>query len=110
MKEIIALIRPEKAEDTKKALEAIGLGAFTGRRVMGKGKMPIDVKDGEGQVIMKSYLLPKRLLVIEAADEDVERIITIITLVNSTGEKGDGRIFVVPVESSYSIHSGEKVV
>ena len=50
MKEIIALIRPEKAEDTKKALEAIGLGAFTGRRVMGKGKMPIDISDGDGKI------------------------------------------------------------
>ena len=109
MKEIIALIRPEKTEDTKKALEAIGLGAFTGRRVMGKGKKPIDLKDESGNVIMKSYLLPKRLLVLEAEDEDVDRIVTIITLVNSTGEKGDGRIFVVPVESSYSIHSGEKI-
>ena len=110
MKEIIALIRPEKAEDTKKALEAIGLGAFTGRRVMGKGKKPIDIKDGSGHVIMKSFLLPKRMLVIEAEDEDVERIVTIITLVNSTGAAGDGRIFVVPVESSYSIHTGEKVL
>lgn len=109
MKEIIALIRPEKAEDTKKALEAIGLGAFTGRRVMGKGKMPIDISDGDGNVIMKSFLLSKRLLIIEAADEDVDRVVTIITLVNSTGAKGDGRIFVVPVESSYSIHSGERV-
>lgn len=109
MKEIIALIRPEKTEDTKKALEAIGLGAFTGRRVMGKGKMPIDISDGDGNVIMKSYLLPKRMLVIEAEDNDVDRVVTIITLVNSTGTKGDGRIFVVPVESSYSIHSGERI-
>lgn len=109
MKEIIALIRPEKAEDTKKALEAIGLGAFTGRRVLGKGKKPIDLKDSEGHFIMKSYLLPKRMFVIEAEDKDVDRIVTIITLVNSTGEKGDGRIFVIPVEKSYSIHSGEEV-
>ncbi len=109
MKEIIALIRPSKVEDTKKALEAIGLPGMTGRRVMGKGKKPVELSDDEGNLLMKSYMMPKRKIIIEVDDNDVDKVVTIITLVNSTGAQGDGRIFVLPVLSSYEIRTGKKI-
>lgn len=110
MKEIIAIIRPAKVDDTKKALEATGIPAMTSKRVMGKGKLPVNINSSDGTFIMQSGLMAKRLIIIEAKDEDVDKIITIITIVNSTGTYGDGRIFVLPVESSRKIHTGERVM
>lgn len=106
MKEIIALIRPSKVDDTKKALEAIGLPGMTNRRVLGKGKEPIDISGSDGQIIMKSYMMPKRELILEVKDEDVDKVVSIITMVNNTGSKGDGKIFVLPVLSTYKISAG----
>lgn len=109
MKEIIAFIRMSKIENVKKALEAAGFIAMTGKRVMGKGKKSMDIVDSEGNVIMQSHMMPKRMIIIETEDENVDTIVTIITLVSRTGAQGDGRIFVVPVLNSYRISTGEKV-
>jgi nitrogen regulatory protein PII 2 len=109
MKEIIALIRSSKVENTKKALEAIGLPGMTSRKVMGKGKAPIDILDDDGQIIMKSHMMPKRKIIIEVEDKDVERVVTIITIVNSTDTQGDGKIFVLPVLGSYQISTGARI-
>ena len=107
MKEIIAIIRTSKVEDTKMALEATGFFAMTSKRVMGKGKKSIDISDSNGHFIMQSQMMAKRLIIIEANDEDVDKIVTIITLVNSSGAQGDGRIFVIPVLNSYQISIGK---
>ena len=49
MKEIIAIIRPSMVEDTKKALEAVGLPAFTGRKVVGRGKAAVNITQSTSQ-------------------------------------------------------------
>lgn len=108
MKEIIALIRPSKIEDTKKALEAIGNPQFTGRKVVGRGKVAVNITQGD-IILSKSDMVPKRMFIIAAEDKDVEKIVNTIMYVNNTGAPGDGKIFVLPISSSYRIRTGEKV-
>lgn len=108
MKEIIALIRPSKIEDTKKALEAIGTPEFTGRKVIGRGKVAVNITQGD-IVLSKSDMVPKRMFIIAVEDKDVEKVVNTIMYVNTTGMPGDGKIFVLPIASSYKIRTGEKV-
>lgn len=108
MKEITALIRPSKVDDTKQALAAVGLPAFTGRKVFGRGKKAVDVFEN-GKVVSKSDIVPKRMFIIAVGDDDVKKAVDIIMLVNRTGQPGDGRIFVTPIDESYRISTGEKL-
>ena len=108
MKEITALIRPSKVQDTKNALVAIGVPAFTGRKVFGRGKKNASMYEGK-EVIARSNIVPNRMFIIAVDDKDVQKVIDTIILVNQTGHRGDGRIFVVPVCETYRISSGEKL-
>ncbi|MDD3137946.1 MAG: P-II family nitrogen regulator [Lachnospiraceae bacterium] len=107
MKEIIALIRPTKVDDTKKALEAIELPAFTGRSVRGRGKAALNITNGI--LVVKTEMVTKRMMIIEAEDKYVNKIVQVIINVNSTGMPGDGRVFVVPVLSTYKVSEGMPV-
>ena len=102
MKEIIALIRPNKVDATKKALEALELPAFTGRSVRGRGK-------AADMLIAKTEMVQKRMLIIAAQDKNVDKIVKAIMMVNNTGMPGDGKIFVLPIASSYRVREGKAV-
>jgi len=120
LKEIIAIIRPNKVSKTAKALEAVGFPALTVMKCFGRGKqrgyldvnLPdvIDMKkiveEGEKQGLYMKYI-PKRLLSIVVNDEDVPLVVGIIMKVNRTGNIGDGKIFVLPVEDAIRIRTGE---
>lgn len=105
MKEIIALIRPSKVDDTKKALEAIGLPAFTGRSVMGRGKASVNITTGN-ILIAKTDMVSKRMMIIAMEDKYIDKIIREIINVNRTGMPGDGKIFVLPICSTYRVSEG----
>lgn len=102
MKEILAIIRPNKVTKTKKALLEGGFPAFTCRKVYGRGKKPINIGNIEDKSKM-TMLLPKRAFTIMIKDEDEEAVVNIIMNVNSDGNPGDGRIFVIPLIESYKI-------
>lgn len=106
MKEIIAVIRPSKIEDTKKALEAIGIPAFTGRKVVGRGRAAVNITQ-DNITMVKTGMVPKRMFIIEVKDEDVDKVVETILLVNSTKMPGDGKIFVLPVTDAYRISTGK---
>ena len=108
MKEITALIRPSKVTDTKNALAAIGIPAFTGRKVFGRGKKNASMYEGN-EVVARSNIVPNRMFIIAVEDDDVQKVIDTLILVNQTGHRGDGMIFVLPVCESYRISSGEKL-
>lgn len=106
MKKIEAIIRPEKFQALRDKLSEIGIGGLTVTEVAGTGKQ----KGQTGVFRGTTYeikLLPKIKveMVIEASqlDETVEAI----TSVCSTGNIGDGKIFVYPVEDSIRIRTGE---
>ncbi|MCL2260780.1 MAG: P-II family nitrogen regulator [Fibromonadales bacterium] len=99
-----AIVRPEKAGSVMSELAAAGFPAVTKLDVYGRGKQKgITVGDVHYDEI------PKEMLVIVCNDEDKEDIVKIIIRMARTGEGnyGDGRIFVSPVESAYTISSGK---
>ncbi len=102
MKMIRAIVRPEKEDDVVLALEGAGFPAMTKAHVFGRGKQ-------KGlQVGPVHYdLLPKVLLLLVVNDEDVPKVMGVITDNSKTGFIGDGKIFVSEVEDAYTIRTGE---
>lgn len=98
MKEILAILRLNKVRKTKIVLENSGFSAFTCRRVLGRGKNPLN---------KTSMLLPKKAFIIIVNDYDVNTVVNIIMDVNCTENCGDGKIFVMPVSESYKVSTGE---
>ena len=123
MKEIMAIVRQNKVNATKNALAEAGFPAFTCRKIMGRGKRPIDLSlvqtilsaeempiSPVGEYITEvSRLIPKRCFVLIVPDEEVERLVKVIMEVNSTGNPGDGKIFVLPIMESYRVRDGQSV-
>lgn len=121
MKEVMAVIRLNKVNQTKKFLAEAGFPAFTCRKVLGRGKKSIDITllesaIEEGDLPTKAYyesvsekgrLIPKRLFTLIVNDEDVKPVIDIIMGINSTGTPGDGKIFVLPIEEVYRVRDEE---
>ena len=106
MKMIKAIIKPERFEFVKKALEEKGFNGMTITEVKGRGEQKgITLEYRGGQYIVD--LLPKIQLEIVVRDTDVDILITIITDSARTGKIGDGKIFVLPVEKSIRIRTGE---
>lgn len=117
MKEIVAIIRPNKMTRTKEVLATLGFPALTAWRVLGRGKQKglageisfevrPDVLDQHGSM----KYIPKRLISLVVEDEDVLLVVGAITKVNRTGEIGDGRIFVCPVDDAVRIRTQEHSV
>lgn len=106
MKEIIAIIRPNKGKETKERLSENGFYAYSTMRVFGRGKER-GLRYASGREAGMRFL-PKRLFYIVAADEDVGRVIDIIIKANTTGQYGDGKIFVIGIDSAVRIRTGEE--
>ena len=99
MKMIVAVIRPEKVDDVLDALEAVNVPGVTITDVRGRGEQGgicLQYRAGKMQI----HTLPKTKLEIVVPDKDVETIIKTIREHARTGKKGDGRIFVLPVEAA----------
>ncbi len=106
LKKVEAIIRPERLEQVKKALEENGFVAMTIIEVLGRGEqkgIKLQYRGGT----MEVDLLPKLKLEIFVHDGDVDKIMKIICDSARTGKFGDGRIFVSPVEKSGKVRTGE---
>ena len=105
MKQIQAIIRRTKFEDVKEALLEAEIAWFSYMNVRGVGKAHQE-RIYRGIVYDTSYI--ERIMVtIVVRDMNVERTVNAIIQSAQTGEIGDGRIFVTPVEESYSIRTGK---
>lgn len=106
IKKIEAIIRPEKFEDVKKALSDIGIVGMNTYTVNGRGR-------GAGMVVYGRTgmytvdLLPKTVINIILSERNVPATIKAIKAAAYTGEKGDGMIFVYPVDDAYRVSSDE---
>jgi nitrogen regulatory protein P-II 1 len=109
MKKIEAIVRPNKVEDVKAALDKLGLPGLTVTEVRGHGHQKGHTATYRGKEYDVS-LLPKTKIEVVVEDAAVDATIEAIIGAARTGEIGDGRIFVVPVERSYKIRTGEKDV
>lgn len=107
MKKIEAIIRPEKMDDVRRALEASGYPGITITQIEGHGKQKGVTRQWRGEVY-KVDLLPKIKLEIVASDKDQEKIISAITKVAATNSVGDGKIFVSNVDEAIRIRTGER--
>lgn len=107
MKKIEAIVRVEKLEVVKRALEKSGYPGMTVLTVEGHGRQKGLVQQFRGREY-RVDLLPKRKIEIVAEDENVERILTTIIEVARTGEIGDGKIFVSSMDEVMRIRTGER--
>jgi nitrogen regulatory protein PII len=107
MKLIKAIVRPNKIDDVKNALEKIQISGMTVTEVRGHGKQKGHTAIYRGQEYNVS-LLPKMEIEVVVPDSLAEEAIKAIIAAARTGEIGDGRVFVMPVEESYRIRTGEK--
>ena len=106
MKMVKAIIKPERFEFVKKALEDKGFNGMTITDVRGRGEQKgVTLEYRGGQYIVDT--LPKIQLEIVVRDTDVDMLITTIMDSARTGKIGDGKIFVMPVEKSIRIRTGE---
>ncbi|MGO9387741.1 MAG: P-II family nitrogen regulator [Methanobacterium sp.] len=107
MKKIIAIIRPNKLEDVKQALEEIGCHGLTVKDVKGRGRQLGITESYRGQDYNVD-LLPKTEIEIVTKDEEVEVIVQSIVETGKTGNIGDGKIFISNVEDVVRIRTGER--
>ena len=109
MKLIKSIVRPNKVDDVKVALEKLQISGMTVTEVRGHGKQKGHTAIYRGQEYNVS-LLPKMQIEVVVPDSIVNDAITAIIESARTGEIGDGRVFVLPVNESYRIRTGEKEV
>ena len=106
MKLIKAVVRPNKVDDVKAALEKLQVSGMTVTEVRGHGKQKGHTAIYRGQEYQVS-LLPKMQIEVVIADSLADDVIKAIIEAARTGEIGDGRVFVLPVTGSYKIRTGE---
>ena len=109
MKLIKAIVRPNKVDDVKDALANLNLSGMTVTEVRGHGKQKGHTAVYRGKEYNVS-LLPKMQVEVVVADSIAEDAIRVIVEAARTGEIGDGRVFVLPVEQSYRIRTGEREI
>lgn len=117
MKKVVAIVRMNKMNETKRALAEAGVSSLTARKVIGRGKGKVDylllegAKDGYEEAINQlapgPKLIPKRLIIMVMTDEKVKDAVDAIISVNQTGKPGDGKIFVMPMLDSVRVRTGE---
>ncbi len=108
MKKIEAIIRPEKLDDVKHALaekQYIGLNIVG---VTGRGVQKGIVHAGRGGSTYSVDMLPKVKLETVVKDSNVDEVVSIIQKAAWTGNIGDGKIFVLPVEEAIRVRTGER--
>ena len=117
MKEIITIIRPKKVSATKEALVNLGIPSMTAIPVLGRGRqkgidseVSIEYRAGilEQNKSGGMKYIPKRYLSIVVADENVDAVIGTILKVNQSGQIGDGKIFICPIEDALRIRTDEQ--
>lgn len=121
MKEVIAIIRMNMINKTKEALSLAGIPSMTCRKVHGRGKKKVNYElisdllagsEVESPTVAEAIseghrLIPKRLITLVVNDEEVKTVVDTIIKVNQTGNAGDGKIFVLPVEDAVRVRTGE---
>jgi nitrogen regulatory protein PII len=107
MKLIKSIVRPHKVDDVRDALEQLKLPGMTVTDVRGHGRQKGHTAVYRGKEYAVT-LLPKVEIEVVVPDHLVDDVIEAIVRAARTGEIGDGRVFVLPVEQSYNIRTGER--
>ncbi|HKX79471.1 MAG TPA: P-II family nitrogen regulator [Novosphingobium sp.] len=107
MKKIEAIIKPFKLDEVKEALHEVGVSGITVTEAKGFGRQKGHTELYRGAEYVVDFL-PKVKLEVVVPDSLVDRVVEAITQAAQTGRIGDGKIFVVPVESAVRIRTGER--
>jgi len=107
MKMITALVRPSKVDAVKNALVALEIVGMTVSEVRGFGRQKGQVERYRGNEFTVDFLQKSKIVVV-VQDAKVEPAIEAITQAARTGEIGDGKIFVNPVETAIRIRTGDR--
>jgi nitrogen regulatory protein PII 2 len=117
MKEVMAIVRMNKINQTKKALAGAGISSMHARECLGRGKGLVDLdllkgaeqgyEEAIAQLGNSQRLIPKRMISVVVPDKLVKKVVSTVIEVNQTGKAGDGKIFVLPVDESIRIRTGE---
>jgi nitrogen regulatory protein P-II 1 len=106
MKMVQAIIRPERLDSVKKALEEKGFIAMSITEITGRGEQKGIILEYRGKKVQVDTL-PKIKIEMVVKDDQVEPIIAIIRASGRTGKFGDGKIFVLPVEMMAKVRTDE---
>lgn len=106
MKLITAVIKPHKWEDVREALASAGVAGMTVTEASGYGQQKGHTEVYRGAEYDVS-LVPKIRLEIVVDDAEAEQVVEVITRAAQTGKIGDGKVWVVPVESLVRVRTGE---
>ena len=106
MKLIKAIVKPFKSEEVKEALSGIGIAGMTVTEVKGFGRQKGHTEIYRGSEYTVDFL-PKTMMDIVVEDSQVEEAVDVIVKTANTGKIGDGKVFVIPVESAIRIRTGE---
>ncbi|MBV1707545.1 MAG: P-II family nitrogen regulator [Hyphomicrobiales bacterium] len=107
MKIVMAIIKPFKLEEVRDALTAIGVHGLTVTEVKGYGRQKGHTEIYRGAEYAVSFL-PKIKIEVAIAADMADRVVDAITTAARTGQIGDGKIFVTPLEATVRIRTGEK--
>jgi len=106
MKLITAIIKPSKLDEVREALGGIGVQGMTVAEVKGYGRQKGHTEIYRGAEYQVDFL-PKIRLEIAVADAQADRVIETIRNVANTGQIGDGKIFMLPIDHAMRIRTGE---
>ncbi|ONH30208.1 P-II family nitrogen regulator [Pseudofrankia asymbiotica] len=104
---VTAVIKPFKVDDVKAALEALGVHGLTISEVQGYGRQKGHTEVYRGAEYKVDFV-PKIKIEVVADDEAVDGLVTAITTAAQTGKIGDGKVWVVPVETVIRVRTGER--
>ena len=107
MKLVTAIIKPFKLDDVKTALQDFGISGMTVSEASGYGRQGGHTEVYRGAEYTVD-LVPKVRLEVIVEDHDVEDVVTLITTSAQTGRIGDGKVWVVPVETIARVRTGER--
>lgn len=107
MKLIIAFVKPFKVDDIKAALKEAGVAGLSVSEVRGFGRQSGQTEVYRGAEYAIEFV-PKSRLEVLVADEDAARVVDAIESAARTGEIGDGKVAVLPVEDVVRIRTGER--
>jgi nitrogen regulatory protein P-II 2 len=106
MKLVTAIIKPFKLEDVRDALIGVGVHGMTITEVKGYGRQKGHTEIYRGAEYVVNFL-PKIRIEIAVSEADADRVVEAISAAAKTGQIGDGKIFVVPIEQALRIRTGE---
>jgi nitrogen regulatory protein PII len=107
MKLVKSIVRPDKVDEVREALEKLKIAGMTVTDVRGHGRQKGHTAVYRGKEYSVT-LLPKVEIEVVVPDNVVDEVIQAVIKAARTGEIGDGRVFVLPVEQGYNIRTGER--